>query len=154
MSKPYEQMTREEREQMEADWRREHPSTAETAMTNIFASGSPAALPSDFVDSNGRVIRSQLPVDERERRDREIMDCMKGVVADARRSNPVTGLDPLPTVTPAGAGRVAGVPSNNGWRDPGPLQPAGGAMAQALIEGLTNAFQPHGSGNKERRGKK
>jgi hypothetical protein len=129
---------------------RRYRSTEELAYARMFSGGVPSGLPPDQIGPAGQRIRAQLTVDERERRDREIDACMRDVIADAiHRRNPVTGGPSLPTATPAGAGRVVGAtPSNNGWRDPGPLQPAGGAMSQALIDGLVGAFQPHGAGRK------
>jgi hypothetical protein len=133
---------------------RRFQSTEELAYARMFSGGMPEGLPDDQVGQSGQIIRAQLPVGQREERDRQIADCMKGVVADARRSNPVTGGTPLPTVTPMGAGRVAGEPRGNGWHTAPPLGPAGGSMSQALVDGLVQSFQPHGVGNKERPGKK
>jgi hypothetical protein len=135
---------------------RRFTSTAELAYARMFSGGMPEGLPPDQRGNGGPIIRAQLPVSQRERLDREINEAMKGVIADARRSNPVTGGEPLPTVVPAGAGRVASGPEmrGTGWHDPGPLQVPGGATAQAVIQAMTEVALPHGQGNPARLGKK
>jgi hypothetical protein len=100
MTKPYDEMTADERRQALADWQRSHPSTAEMAMARMFSSGLSDALPEDHVDHDGRVIRATLSADQRERREREINAAMRGVVEDGFKPNPVTGGPSLPTVTP------------------------------------------------------
>jgi hypothetical protein len=141
--KPWEEMTSAERKQHEADWRSRHSSTAEMAMARMFSGGSPEGLPSDMVDGNGRVIRSQLPAHQRDRIEAEINAAMVGVVEDGRKPNPITGGPRLPTVTPAGAARAYNGPTT-GWVDPGPLEVPGGNTAQRAIEAMCDAALPHG----------
>jgi hypothetical protein len=154
--KPYEQMTREERQQAEAEWRQSHPSTAEMAMARIFSGGMPEGLPPDQVGNGGQVIRSQLPVGQRERIDREIADCMRGAVDDAiRRPNPMranttqgAAVGELSSgggsATPMGAGRVVGEPRSTGWREGAPLHSSANDTTNAYVDALTHAAFPHG----------
>jgi hypothetical protein len=140
-------------EEEKARWAN-RPTTEEIAMARMFSSGHPEGLPSDQLGTAGQLVRAQLPVHQRERLDRQIADCMRGAVDDAlHRKNPMDGPS-LPTVTPAGAGRVAGVPSNNGWRTSPPLEVPGGSTAQAVIQAMTEAALPHSPGNPAYRGPK
>jgi hypothetical protein len=73
---------------------------------------------------------------------RQINAAMEGAIQDAR-SNPITALGPLPTVTPAGAAPARSGPSGNGWRDSGPLRPVATPMAEAVIEAMAHQAMPH-----------
>jgi hypothetical protein len=149
-------MSRELTKEEQEEWRRNHRSTEERAMERMFSGGHPEGLPSDQLGTAGQIVRAQLPIDQRERLDRQIADCMRGAIDDAlHRRNPMSGPS-LPTVTPAGAGRVVSGPveRGTGWRTSPPLEVPGGSTAQAVILAMTEAALPHGQSNPAYRGPK
>jgi hypothetical protein len=90
---------------------------------------------------------------ERLRQQRELREAMRGVVADARRSAPLSypGGGRPPKRDEVAAPQPP-QPAGTGWREARPLEPPGGATTQRYIEPMTHAMQPHQPGNPEYRG--
>jgi hypothetical protein len=127
-------------------------SAAEIGLANIGRGGA-EGLPADHIGVAGQVIRGALTGSQRDRVQREIAQTMSDLIADCRRGP--NGFDPTnreraPSVQVGGAVPARGAPGN-GWRDPGPLGPPGGATAQRAIENLCHSYQPHGQANSQRK---
>jgi hypothetical protein len=95
---------------------------------------------------------------ERLRRNRELGAVMRDVVADARRTSPVSypgwGRPASEDAQRAAALAAPATPvaPGTGWVEARPLEVPGGATAQAAIEAMAHVFQPHGRANPEYRG--
>jgi hypothetical protein len=128
-------------------------STADIATEQMFVGGVSNAVPEDHARNAGHVIRTAMPVAQRERIEREINGVMADVIADARRSSPTSypGFLPPPKENVARS-PVAVRGGGTGWEAARPLEVPGGARTQAVIEAMTHAFEPHGPANPEYRG--
>jgi hypothetical protein len=142
-NKRYEDWTPEERAQHEDEWRRNHRTSEEIAMSRMFSSGQPQTLPFDTVGDRGQVIQEGVSGDERARRLRDIDRTMLDVIADTRRTDPKTGGVSSPLVQVVGAVPTRSGPRGNGWARERPLHSSETDRTNALIDAMVHQAQPH-----------